>query len=219
MIRSIHSIASMLSIFVASSLTACSGELEALQDPPPLAGDGSAIVQGKRTNARFVLLGDDFSPYCTAVLLVDEPIASATGAGGWKDDGTLQAPAGTTVLLTSGFDSLGGVAIQANGVPAELDTSGRTFEAGIDFTSRCAPSTPAPNATRITLLRRSTFYASRDFSGPGCSLPAGTGLDECQYWTDGPTSPFEATSVEIQKQCRMQRAYSNDITFAALLPY
>lgn len=186
----------------AAALTACSSAstTPANVAPPPAA----------------------FAAYCTGKLQKETPLLLPMGAGGWHGSGAVTAPAGSEFLLAAGFDNWEGYVILDGGGPAKLSADFRNgLINGTDFTSDCAPATAPTVSSRppTVLLAKASFYASKDLSGPPCTLDAGTELTNSAFTTGGLSGENAATisSNEIAAKCKMTPAFSKDASFASLM--
>lgn len=183
-------------------------------DASNLSTPGAADAHGPRY-AKLETLPQSFLPYCTATLSEARLLQIPTTLGAWGDSGLL-APSGSVILLTSDAAALGGVALLTDGTPVRI---GSGLLPGADFASRCAPSTPAPGATRAVLMKEASFYATPSLDGAACTFPTGTGLDVFRFAIDASSGLARVSSVQIETHCGFSSAYSRDIVFADLLPY
>lgn len=152
---------------------------------------------------------------CSATLLLSHSLERPVTGGGWFGDGTLHAPTGTTILLTSDFGTYGGIAILGDGTPVELVADFTTgLVAGADFTSTCAPSTP-PSTTHFVILADASVFPTAALTGAACVFPAGTELHAYSYAAGlDSTTPPQLGGGDVQAKCGFQTGYTNDLVYA-----
>jgi hypothetical protein len=152
---------------------------------------------------------------CTATLTAAHTLEKPISGGGWFGDGTLHAPVGTTFLLTSDFNTFGGIAILGDGTPAEISADFTTgLVAGTDFSSTCAPATP-PSTTHFVVLADTHVYATAALTGTACVFTAGTELHAYNYEAGlDSTTPPQLGGGDVQTKCGYQTGYTNDLVYA-----
>ncbi len=189
-------ISSLLAVGVSASLAGCSSS------STPAA-------------ASFIDPAKVYAAGCTATLSVARTLETPMSGGGWSGDGTLHAPVGTTFLLTSDFNTFGGIAILNDGTPAEIDVDFTTgLVAGTDFSSTCAPAT-APSTTHFVILANSHVYPTAALTGTACVLPAGTELRAYSYESGlDSTTPPQLGGADVQTKCGFQTGYTSDLVYA-----
>lgn len=159
----------------------------------------------------------EFEGYCTGTLLADFDVQIAVGAGAWSGSSrdAFNAPSGTVFLVSPAFGDWEGYIAYADGKAARIDSD---FMTGLvkdqDFTSECATDVDARGVE--VLMKDSTFYADEALSGESCTLPAGTVLEQYSFF--GGSDAATVSAAAIKAECGWDRAYSDDIATAELLP-
>jgi len=156
-----------------------------------------------------------FSWFCAGTLKVERSLMVPSGPGSWSSDDTKKAAAGSVFLVGTAYHKWDGYVILPDGTPAKIDsdfTQGLTIDT--DFTSDCAQEYKQAEGMYV-LLARSTFYDNEKLTGTPCTLDAGTVLNKYSFQT-GPTYP-EVSSSEIQSECGLDKAYTNDLIYGQLI--
>ena len=180
----------------------------------PAATGGNAGAAGAGGSAPDPIAA--YAAYCTGTLKVEQKIQQPAGPGAWSGTG-MKVAAGTTFLVAAEQSSWGGIVITADGSPERI--SPVDFKTGLvkdtDFTADCATDDASSSPkVHIVLLAKSTFYASMDFSGAGCTLDAGTALDGFNFSSLGGASSVSAQA--IKSKCGIDTAYTKDLVYGSL---